>query len=151
MKSESRKSVQSAVRNTTVFRHFPEMTMKQKSALTAELVRHLMQSVFPPRNRKKSSASFTATLPNKRHTAATFAHVCRFSCHRKVTPFAECRHTGATVGLLRHGIYYTIARSVFPRYFGRFSRLLLFTLCGILCTTEAENRTENTKLRRKNE
>ena len=138
------------VRNTTVLRLFQEPTTQQKSAPTAEHGRALNPSEFPLRNRKKSLVSFTVTTPNKPTQVATFAHVRRFPFLRKVCPFGNRRHTGVTVGLLRQGIYYTITTAVFSRYFGRFSRLLLFTLCGILCTTEAENRTENHEFWRKN-
>lgn len=65
-------------------------------------------------------------------TAATSPHIRCFSCSRKVILFAKRRHTGATVGLLWQGIYYTITRLDFYRYFVGFSRLLLFTQCGIL-------------------
>lgn len=148
MKSENREPARSADAPTPKDLPFQELTTS-KFALTVELVRLLKPLEFPPKNRKKSSASFTTITLNKRHTAATLPHVRRFSCSRKVTPHTERWHTGTTVGLLRQGIYYTITSSVFPRYFGKFSRLLLFTLCGILCTTEVENRTENNEKRRK--
>lgn len=150
MKSENRESAQDAETATRKDLPFQETTTKPSSVPTAARERHLKSLVFPLRNRKKSSASFIGITLSNPTRAATLPPVRRFSCSRKVTPFAERRHTGATVGLLWQGIYYTIIRSVFPRYFGRFSRLLLFTLCGILCTTEAENRTENHEIWRKN-
>ena len=98
MKSENRKSAQNADAATRKDLPFQEL-MIPKFALTAELVRHLMPSEFPPRTRKKSSASFIATTLNKRHTAARFVHVRRFPFLRKVSPFGNWRNTGATVGL----------------------------------------------------
>ena len=47
----------------------------------------------------KSSASFTATAPNKPAKAATFAHVRRFPFCCKVIPFMKRRHTGRLWGL----------------------------------------------------
>ena len=103
MKSENREFARNAVDHTRKDLRFRESTTS-KFVLTAELVRLLKPLVFPPRNRKKLSASFTATAPNNPTQAATLLHVRRFSFLRKVSPFGNRRHTRATVRLVFEGI-----------------------------------------------
>jgi len=107
VKSENRESAQSADAATRKYLPFQESTTS-KFVLTAELVRLLKPLVFPLRNRKKSSASFTAITPIKRQTAATFAHVRHFTFLRKITLHAERRHKWATVGFVFEVINHTI-------------------------------------------
>ena len=150
MKSENHELARNADASTRKDLPFQEKITKLLFAAIVQQKKRYKASEFPQRSKKRSLASFTVITPNKPTRAATFAYVRRFSSLRKVCPFGNRRHTGATVGPLQQGIYYTITKAVFPRYFGRFSRLLLFTPCGILCTTEAENRTENHEFWRKN-
>ena len=150
MKSENQELARSADESTRKDLPFQEKITKLLFAAIVQQKKRYRASEFPPRNRKKSLASFTAITLNKSHTAATLPHVRRFAYPCKVIPHTERRHIEATVWLLQQGIYYTIIKAVFPIYFSGFSRLLLFTLCGILCTTEAENRTENHEFWRKN-
>lgn len=84
MKLENQELAQNADASTRKDLPFQEKITKLLFAAIVQQKKHYRASEFPPRNRKRSSASSTAITPNKRHTAATLPHVRRFAYPCKV-------------------------------------------------------------------